>query len=68
MRASLPNLTGVMPFGLIAGAFSVSVLNSIAASAAITGLMFAGRAQVVALQLLQDGAPLAIVFLAAPSS
>ena len=65
VRASLPNLTGVMPFGLIAGAFSVSVLNSIAASVAIAGLMFAGRAQVVGLQLLKDGAPLAIVFLAA---
>ncbi len=64
VRASIPNLTGVMPFGLITGAFSVSVFNSVAASVTLTALLFAGRSQVVSLQLLKDGAPWVIVFLA----
>lgn len=64
-RVQLPNLPGVIPFGLAAGAFTASVLGNVPQAAALQSLMFAGRGQMVAMQLQNEGAPLAFIALAA---
>jgi len=64
VRIQLPNIAGVTPFGVIAGALTATVMNSAFWSLLITGGVFAGRAQMVAMQLITDGAPLLVVAVA----
>lgn len=59
-RAQLPNAPGVFPFGVIAGALSAAVMNSALISVLMTSVVFAGRAQMVAMQLETDGAPILV--------
>lgn len=63
-RAQLPNAPGVFPFGMIAGALTASVMNSALISVLMTSVVFAGRAQMVAMQLETDGAPLLVILMA----
>lgn len=60
----LPNVPGVFPFGLIAGALTAAVLNSPVIAALMTSIVFAGRAQMVAMQLESDGAPILVAIIA----
>jgi predicted branched-subunit amino acid permease len=64
-RAHVPNLAGVIPFGLVAGAFSFSVFKDVFAAVVLPATSIAGRSQVVALTLWRDGAPIALAILAA---
>jgi predicted branched-subunit amino acid permease len=65
MRAQLPTLAGVIPFGLAAGAYTANVLNSAPGAIALHAAMFAGRGQMIAVQMLDEGAPLLLLMLAA---
>ena len=60
----LPNVPGVFPFGLIAGALTAAVLNNPLISALMTSIVYAGRAQMVAMQLETDGAPILVALVA----
>ncbi|NIF29441.1 branched-chain amino acid ABC transporter permease [Pantoea sp. Tr-811] len=61
-RAVLPLTTGVVPFGLITGVTAVSMGMSPLDTLGMTLLFYSGSAQMVVLQLLQNGAlPLTIV-------
>ncbi len=64
-RTQLLNLASVIPFGLAAGAFTSGVLGDVTQATALQSLMFAGRGQMVAMQLYRDHAPLAFILLAA---
>jgi 4-azaleucine resistance transporter AzlC len=64
-RAQIPNAPGVFPFGMIAGALTAAVMNSALISVLMTSVVFAGRAQMVAMQLETDGAPLLVILMAA---
>ena len=64
MRAQVPNLAGSFPFGLAAGAFTVTVVNNAWLSIGMQAMMFAGRAQMVAMQLEKEHAPLVFMLLA----
>jgi predicted branched-subunit amino acid permease len=63
-RDQIPNLAGAIPFGLAAGAATAAVLTSIGATTLLHTSMFAGRGQMVAMQMLDSGAPLALIVLA----
>lgn len=58
MRAQIPNTSGIMPFGMIAGAFTATVLQSQLLAVLYTSGVFAGRAQMVAMQLVLDKSPI----------
>ncbi len=64
MRAQVPNFAGSFPFGVAAGAFTVTVVNNFWLSTGMQALMFAGRAQMVAMQLEKEHAPLMFMLLA----
>jgi 4-azaleucine resistance transporter AzlC len=64
IRAQIPTLPGIIPFGLAAGAYTASVLGQAGQAAALQSLMFAGRGQMVAMQMLREGAPLLLMMLA----
>jgi predicted branched-subunit amino acid permease len=62
VRALLPLTPGVIPFGLITGVMAVDMGMSPGMSMGMTLLFYSGSAQMVALQLLQNGVvPAAIV-------
>lgn len=61
VRNLLPLVSGVLPFGLIAGAQGVSLGMTPEAIMAMTLLFFAGSAQLAAYQLIQDNAPFVII-------
>ncbi len=65
VRDNAPFLPGAVAIGLIAGATTVTSGFSVAASIIVSGSMFAGNAQIVAMQLFAASAPLIIVILAA---
>jgi predicted branched-subunit amino acid permease len=63
-RACLPVLPGVAAFGAISGVAMVGAGLSPSLAAAMSIIVFAGTAQLAALQLVAAGAPLGVTFLA----
>ncbi|EXJ12493.1 AzlC family ABC transporter permease [Nitrincola nitratireducens] len=65
VRDLLPMIPGIIPFGLITGAYSSNLGFSFDMTLFATLLFFAGSAQIIAYQLIQDGAlPIVIFFTA----
>lgn len=65
VRDLLPLVSGVLPFGLIAGATGVSLGMSPEMVMGMTVLFFAGSAQLAAYSLIQDNAPFVIILVTA---
>jgi 4-azaleucine resistance transporter AzlC len=63
VRAESPLLIGVFPFGLIYGALALGAGISPAAAQAMSSIVFAGSAQLVAAQLIRDAAPGIVIVL-----
>lgn len=61
VRDLLPLVSGVLPFGLIAGANGVALGMSPETIMGMTVLFFAGSAQLAAYQLIQENAPFVII-------
>ena len=61
VRTVAPVLVGVVPFGLVAGATAVNVGLSPAQAVGLSVVVFAGAAQLAAIELLGGGSPLPIV-------
>jgi 4-azaleucine resistance transporter AzlC len=57
VRAELPLLIGVFPFGMIYGAVALGAGLSVSASQLMSSIVFAGSAQFVTTQLIQESAP-----------
>jgi 4-azaleucine resistance transporter AzlC len=57
VRAELPLLIGVFPFGMIYGALALDAGLSTAAAQMMSSMVFAGSAQFIATQLVRDTAP-----------
>ncbi|WP_132057870.1 AzlC family ABC transporter permease [Halorussus amylolyticus] len=65
VRDVLPALPANVPFGIIAGVATVGVGIDAGQALAFAGLLFAGAAQVAAVELVGDRAPIAVVVLTA---
>ena len=63
VRAESPLLVGVFPFGLIYGALALDAGLSPAAAQAMSSIVFAGSAQLIAAQLIRDAAPAIVIIL-----
>lgn len=63
VRAELPLLIGVFPFGMIYGALALNAGLSKAASQMMSSIVFAGSAQFVTAQLVHDAAPGFVIIL-----
>jgi len=63
VRAELPLLIGVFPFGMIYGALALNAGLSTAASQLMSSIVFAGSAQFVTAQLVHDAAPGFVIIL-----
>jgi predicted branched-subunit amino acid permease len=63
MRASLPLLVGVVPFGLVAGVAAVDAGLSPAAAFGMSVVVFAGASQLAVIELLRSDTPLVVVVL-----
>ena len=63
VRAELPILLGVIPFGLIYGALAVNAGLPAGVSLGMSFIVFAGSAQFVGAQLIAGGAPALIIVL-----
>lgn len=63
VRAELPILLGVIPFGLIFGAVAVSAGLPISLAQAMSALIFAGSAQFIAAELIGVGTPALVLLL-----
>ncbi len=61
VRTVAPVLLGVVPFGLVAGATAVEAGLSVAQALGLSVVVFAGAAQLAAIDLLGRDAPLAVV-------
>ena len=61
--AEAPLLVGGFPFGLIYGALAVNTGLSTAVAQIMSSIVFAGSSQLVATQLLHDGAPGVVIVL-----
>ncbi len=61
VRAELPLLVGVFPFGLIYGASAISAGLSPAAAQLMSSIVFAGSSQFAAVQLVHDVAPAIVI-------
>ena len=57
MRAEIPLLIGVFPFGLIYGALALSADLSPAAAQAMSSIVFAGSSQFITAQLVHESTP-----------
>src|SRR4030042_458453 len=55
--AEFPLLIGVFPFGLIYGALALHAGLTAAAAQAMSSILFAGSAQLIAARLVRDAAP-----------
>jgi len=62
--ASLPVSVGIVPFGLVTGIAGIKAGLSVTEVTLMSGLVFAGAAQLVALQLMGAGASIFFVWLA----
>ncbi len=63
LRAELPILIGVFPFGMIYGALAVNSGLSTTAAQMMSSIVFAGSAQFVTAQLVSEGAPAFVMIL-----
>lgn len=63
VRAELPILLGVIPFGIIFGALAVEAGLSPLLALSASAIIFAGSAQFIAAQLFKDAAPGLIIIL-----
>src|SRR5512147_2947960 len=63
VRAELPLLIGVFPFGMIYGALALNAGLSTSAAQLMSSIVFAGSSQFVATQLIHDGAPAFVIVL-----
>jgi 4-azaleucine resistance transporter AzlC len=63
VRAELPLLLSVTPFGMIYGALALNAGLSRSMSQAMSAIVFAGSAQLVSTQLIHEGAPGLIIIL-----
>jgi 4-azaleucine resistance transporter AzlC len=63
VRAELPLLIGVFPFGMIYGALALSAGLSPAAAQLMSSILFAGSSQFAAAQLIHDDAPALVIVL-----
>ena len=61
MRATLPLMAGVVPFGIIFGALSVAGGIPAGIAGAMSAFVFAGSAQLIAAGLLSSGAGIVVV-------
>lgn len=61
IRAELPLLIGVFPFGMIYGALALNAGLSNAAAQWMSSIIFAGSSQFVTAQLVNDGAPMLVI-------
>ena len=61
MRATLPLMAGVIPFGIIFGAMSVAGGIPAGIAGAMSAFVFAGSAQLIAAGLLSSGAGIVVV-------
>ncbi len=61
VRAELPLLIGVFPFGLIYGALALSAGLSPTAAQLMSSIVFAGSAQFATAQLVHEAAPAAVI-------
>lgn len=65
VRAELPLLLGVAPFGMIYGTLAVSAGLPVGTAQAMSAVVFAGSAQFVIAQLVGGGAPAVVILLTA---
>lgn len=63
VRAELPLLIGVFPFGMIYGALALSAGLSSAAAQLMSSILFAGSSQFAAAQLIHDAAPAFVIII-----
>jgi len=63
VRAEIPLLIGVFPFGMIYGALALNAGLSNAAAQMMSSIVFAGSAQFVTAQLVHDAAPGFVIIL-----
>ncbi|MBM4427928.1 MAG: AzlC family ABC transporter permease [Chloroflexi bacterium] len=63
VRAEIPLLIGVFPFGMIYGALALNAGLSAFASQMMSSIVFAGSSQFVTAQLVQDAAPGFVIIL-----
>ncbi len=63
VRAEIPLLIGVFPFGMIYGALALNAGLSTLASQMMSSIVFAGSAQFVTAQLVKDAAPGFVIIL-----
>ena len=63
VRAELPLLVGVFPFGLIYGTLALNAGIPIAAAQAMSSIVFAGSSQFAFAQLVHDAAPAFVIVL-----
>lgn len=63
VRAELPLLIGVFPFGLIYGALALNAGLTPLASQLMSSIVFAGSSQFVAVQLVREAAPVFVIVL-----
>lgn len=63
VRAELPLLIGVFPFGLIYGALALNAGLSPAASQMMSSIVFAGSSQFITAQLVHESAPALVIIL-----
>jgi 4-azaleucine resistance transporter AzlC len=62
-RDELPILLGVAPFGMIYGVLALGAGLGPFTSQAMSSVVFAGSAQLIATQLIRDGAPAAVLIM-----
>lgn len=63
VRAELPLLIGVFPFGMIYGALALNAGLSTAAAQMMSSILFAGSSQFITAQLVHDAAPALVIIL-----
>ena len=63
VRASLPLLVGIVPFGLVAGVAAVDAGLSPVAALGMSVVVFAGAAQLAIIELLRSDTPLFVIVL-----
>ena len=63
VRAELPLLIGVFPFGMIYGALAMDAGLSAAASQLMSSMVFAGSSQFITTQLVRESTPGLIIVL-----
>lgn len=63
VRAELPILVGVVPFGMIYGVLALAAGLPPLLAQAMSAIVFAGSAQFIGVQLMAGGTPLAILWL-----